>query len=126
MNQQRQPSISTLWREIPAAAPHLTRKHTCSACEVEAIEAGDGDLIVCPKCFGLLWHRDWDAAERKRKAEIAAANRVAHQKAVDQAQAEAAERRHRREKPIALTAEDVVFSPPTLGSPLLGLKHDDD
>jgi hypothetical protein len=124
MNQQRQPSVSSLWREKPADAPHLTRKHTCSDCGVEAIEAGDGDLIVCPQCFGLLWHRDWDAAERKRKAEIAAANRAAHQEAMEKARVTAAEKYHRKEKPIALTAEDVVLSSPMLGTP--GLKQNDD
>ena len=126
MNQQRQPSVSSLWRERPADAPHLTRKRTCSDCHVEAVEAGDGQLLVCPRCYALLWHRDWSAEERKRKAEQAAANKAAREEVLQQARATTQARqiaRARLQAPIAFKAEDLTVSPPQLGTP--GLDHND-
>ena len=129
MNQQRQPSVSSLQRERPADAPHLTRKHTCSDCSVPAIEAGGGELTICPKCFGVLWHRDWSAEERQRKAAVAAANKAAREEALQYARAATQERlaaRNRRRAPIVFRAEDLILSSPTLGTALLGTDFDDD
>ncbi len=124
MNQQRQPSLNTLWRELPAPAPHLTRKHTCSDCHVEAIEAADGDMIVCPKCFNMLWHRDWSAAERERKAAAAAEAKAIRDEILKKSTLTRATNRAQRAKPVAFTAEDLILSPPTIGTP--GLDRNDD
>jgi hypothetical protein len=126
MNQQRQPSISSLQRERPAEAPHLTRNKTCSDCREPAVEAGDGQLLVCPKCYGVLWHRDWGAEERKRKAEAAAAAKAAREETMRLTREMNETRkvaRARLQTPIALKAEDLIISPPTLGTP--GLDDDD-
>ena len=51
---------------LPPPAPRLTKDDCCSDCGVQSIWAGDGELKVCPKCWALLWHLDWGAAERRR------------------------------------------------------------
>jgi hypothetical protein len=61
-----------LMREIVAPAPQLTKNGRCSACDVTAVKIADGDMKVCPVCYAMLWHADWGAEERRKRAEAAA------------------------------------------------------
>jgi len=73
------------WPHDPVPpAPHLTENGRCSDCGVSAMPAAGGEMKVCPACYGLLWHRDIEAHERKlaaaiveraERARLAAANR---------------------------------------------------
>jgi hypothetical protein len=78
---------------------------------------------VCPKCFGLLWHRDWNAAERERKAAIAAEAKAAREEILKTTAQARETARAKHAKPIALRAEDIILSSPTIGTP--GLDHND-
>jgi hypothetical protein len=49
-------------------APALTAKGDCSECKVLAVVAAEGQMKVCPRCFALLWHRDWSKEEAARSA----------------------------------------------------------
>jgi len=52
-------------------APHLTGRGACSDCHVPAIIAGEGDLKICPRCYAVLWRRDYMAEERRKRLEAA-------------------------------------------------------
>jgi uncharacterized Zn finger protein (UPF0148 family) len=41
----------------------------CSDCGAKAIVAGDGDLEICPKCYALLWHKDYGDEQRRLRRE---------------------------------------------------------
>lgn len=88
-------------RPYVAPAPTLTQHGRCSDCNVTAVEAGAGDLKVCPVCHGLLWHRDWSADDRRRKEEAAAAKAAAEHEAKAQARRAAQQvRRAQGDAPI--------------------------
>jgi hypothetical protein len=57
--------------KIPPA-PHLTSRGACSDCHVPAVVAAQGDMKVCPKCYAVLWRRDYTAEQRRAK-QLAAA-----------------------------------------------------
>jgi hypothetical protein len=50
-------------RKLPPPAPYLING-VCSDCAVEPIICADGSMQACPKCYGVLWHRDHSAEER--------------------------------------------------------------
>jgi hypothetical protein len=59
---------------MTAPEPFLTSTECCSECKVPALAAGGGDLKVCPRCYAVLWHRDYtEEARRFRAAQRAAA-----------------------------------------------------
>ena len=88
------PPPSQPWiRETAPAAPFLTSNNTCSACSVRPMPSPAGK--VCPNCYSLLWHEDWSAAERQRKAELNALHAAAEN-----------ERREAKRKMQAQAAED--------------------
>ena len=60
---------TTIYRPDVAPAPHLTGKGRCSDCDVTAVIAAEGDVKVCPKCFGVLWKRDLEAERKKAQAQ---------------------------------------------------------
>jgi uncharacterized Zn finger protein (UPF0148 family) len=49
-------------------APYLLRQK-CSDCGVAMALAGNGDLGVCPKCYALLWHKDFGEEVRRLRRE---------------------------------------------------------
>ena len=61
----------------PPPAPAMTRHGLCSDCAVPAIWAADGDMRVCPKCYALLWRKDYSVEMRQKKL---AAMEVARQR----------------------------------------------
>jgi hypothetical protein len=64
-----------LIRPLPPPAPYL-RSGLCSDCGVEAVIAGDGEMKICPRCWALLWHRDYREEDRRRRAERAASEKL--------------------------------------------------
>jgi hypothetical protein len=73
------------FRSAPAA-PEL-RRGLCSDCLIPPIVVADGDMRACPRCFAVLWHKDYAAelAQRKRQAEEAARKRAAEVRAAKEA-----------------------------------------
>jgi hypothetical protein len=67
--------FNELIRPMPAVAPYLLMGH-CSDCGLEPIVCGDGDIKVCPKCYSLLWHRDFGEELRRKRLEAAEASRL--------------------------------------------------
>jgi len=69
-------------RLVPPA-PEL-RFGLCTDCRVPPVIAGDGDLKVCPRCYAVLWHKDYTGEERRRRLEAQklAAEREAQRRAV--------------------------------------------
>jgi ribosome-binding protein aMBF1 (putative translation factor) len=64
-------------------APFLTKEGRCSECGVKPLILANSELLVCPRCYAVLWHRDY-TAELKRKrlaAEAAAREQAAEAKA---------------------------------------------
>lgn len=53
--------------KLPPPAPQITRSGLCSDCAVQAVWAADGDMRVCPKCYALLWRKDYSAEIRQKK-----------------------------------------------------------
>ena len=47
----------------------MTSRGACSDCQIPAIIAGDGDMKICPRCYALLWRRDYSAEERLKRQE---------------------------------------------------------
>ena len=62
-------------RKVPGPAPYLMMG-LCSDCRVAPDLLAEGDLKVCPKCYALLWHRDFGADNRRRQIERAEAERT--------------------------------------------------
>jgi len=60
-------SEPALERKLPPPAPYMLNG-LCSDCAIEPVFAGDGDLKICPKCHGLLWHRDYVIARAQELA----------------------------------------------------------
>jgi hypothetical protein len=48
----------------------------CSDCGQAPIFCGDGDLAVCPKCYGLLWHKDYGELQQQLRREREEATRI--------------------------------------------------
>lgn len=116
-------------RQYIAPAPRLTKDGFCSDCQVKAVLAGGDQLKVCPKCYALLWHQDWSAEEKLKRAERALA--------VAAANAEAKQRKHEAfiarqtaramlENPKELKAKNITTSGPVLGMPTLTENKPDD
>ena len=51
-------------RIIPPPAAFMVNG-LCSDCGIEPIICADGDMKACPKCFSVLWHRDYAAIQRQ-------------------------------------------------------------
>jgi hypothetical protein len=94
-NEPKHPDPPILKRAIPPA-PYLTSRGTCSDCHVPVVIAGDGDLKICPKCYGLLWHRDYAIEQRRARQAAAAAAAAATE--VRRAQKEAQKQLDRESK----------------------------
>lgn len=58
-------------RPRTAPAPHLTVGNLCSECHVRPVWAAGQDMKVCPNCYALLWHIDWDAEAKAQRAKAA-------------------------------------------------------
>ena len=71
MSNRNEPRSAPTFRPVIPPAPYLTSRGACSDCHVPAIIAGDGDLKICPRCYGLLWHRDYSGEERRKRQEAA-------------------------------------------------------
>lgn len=54
-----------------APAPHLTPQGSCSECKVRATLV-NGEMKICPRCYALLWHRDWSQDEAARAVQLTA------------------------------------------------------
>jgi hypothetical protein len=67
-NPSRMPAFA---RDIGPPAAKLTDSGRCSDCGDKAIFAGDGELKVCPKCYSVLWHYDWETVRREAKKQAA-------------------------------------------------------
>lgn len=62
--------------------PRLSKSGLCSDCGVVAILADNGNMKICPRCYGVLWSRDSEDHLRKKQAEAtAAAARMAERRA---------------------------------------------
>ena len=51
-------------RKVPLPAAYM-RGGLCSECLLEPLLCGEGDLKVCPRCYTLLWHKDFAAQLRR-------------------------------------------------------------
>lgn len=58
------------YRRYMQPAPTLSGG-MCSDCRVPVMAAGDGEYRICPKCYAVLWHKDWAAEFRIREKERA-------------------------------------------------------
>lgn len=97
-------------RPVIPLAPRLTSRGACSECHVPAVVAGDGDIKICPKCYAMLWHRDYIGEERQRRQE--AARLAASAAAVRRAEVEAQKRLDRELKTSEPPPETVKPSEP--------------
>jgi hypothetical protein len=92
--------------KIPREAT-LTSRGACSDCHVPAVVAAGGDMKICPKCYSVLWRRDYAAEQRRQKlqAEKLAAEAARVRRAEREAQARL-DRDHRElSPPITETKE---------------------
>jgi hypothetical protein len=111
-------------RPVHPPAPFLTSDGRCSDCNVKGRPAGERDLIVCPRCYALLWHADWSAEMRQKRAEAAAIAEVER--------AEIKRRRHEAfqaretERHKIFPVPDFTTSGPVLGTPTLKENKDND
>lgn len=71
-NDPSHPSLP-ISRQMILPAPYLTSRGACSDCHIPGIAAGDGDIKICPRCYAMLWHRDYGAEQRREKQAAAAA-----------------------------------------------------
>jgi hypothetical protein len=53
---------------MTAPAPYLTARDCCSACDKLAVNAGNDELKVCPRCYAVLWHCDYMEQDRRFRA----------------------------------------------------------
>lgn len=44
--------------QVAPAAPFLKDNNRCSDCGVAAQTIANGEMKICPKCYGLLWRAD--------------------------------------------------------------------
>jgi hypothetical protein len=103
-NEPKYPHPPILKPPIPPA-PHLTSRGACSECHIPAVVAGDGDMKVCPRCYAMLWHRDYASEQRLQRQEAA---RLAAQAAEIRRAEKEAQKRLERE----LGEKQVTEKPP--------------
>jgi len=46
-------------------APYLNGD-LCSDCGVNVLAIADGEMLICPRCYALLWHPNWAQDEAAR------------------------------------------------------------
>ena len=68
-NDPSHPSLP-ISRQMILPAPYLTSRGACSDCHIPGIAAGDGDIKICPRCYAMLWHRDYGAEQRREKQAV--------------------------------------------------------
>jgi len=73
MINRNEPRPAPVHRRAIPEPPHLTSRGACSDCRIPAIVAGDGDLKICPRCYALLWHRDYMGEQRRLRQEASKA-----------------------------------------------------
>jgi len=69
MTSGKEPRVAPIFKQQVPPAPHMTSRGACSDCQIPAIIAGDGDMKICPRCYALLWRRDYSAEERLKRQE---------------------------------------------------------